>query len=79
MVRHASSHTLSDLHSHSAFTFLDVRFPTGLSGDGTDAMNTDCDYSSAYVALTTSTDLVGYGMTFTIGRGNDIVRPFQWI
>lgn len=35
--------------------------------------NTDCDYSSAYVTLYTSSDLVGHGMTFTIGRGNDIV------
>ncbi|KAI0346382.1 enolase C-terminal domain-like protein [Trametopsis cervina] len=51
----------------------DVRFPTSLTGDGTDAMNTDCDYSSAYVTLFTSSDLVGHGMTFTIGRGNDIV------
>ncbi|KIY66930.1 enolase C-terminal domain-like protein [Cylindrobasidium torrendii FP15055 ss-10] len=51
----------------------DVRFPTSLSGDGTDAMNTECDYSSAYVTLLTDTDLVGHGMTFTIGRGNEIV------
>ncbi|TFK63971.1 mandelate racemase/muconate lactonizing enzyme [Pluteus cervinus] len=51
----------------------DVRFPTSLTGDGTDAMNTECDYSSAYVTLQTDTDLSGYGMTFTIGRGNDIV------
>ncbi|KAH9946871.1 enolase C-terminal domain-like protein [Amylocystis lapponica] len=51
----------------------DVRFPTSLTGDGTDAMNTDCDYSSAYVTLFTSGNLVGHGMTFTIGRGNDIV------
>ncbi|KAI0676580.1 enolase C-terminal domain-like protein [Trametes maxima] len=51
----------------------DVRFPTSLSGDGTDAMNTDCDYSSAYVKLYTDSDLTGFGMTFTIGRGNDIV------
>ncbi|PSS36945.1 hypothetical protein PHLCEN_2v1161 [Hermanssonia centrifuga] len=36
-------------------------------------MNTDCDYSSAYVSLLTSSDLIGHGMTFTIGRGNDIV------
>ncbi|KAF8903918.1 mandelate racemase/muconate lactonizing enzyme [Gymnopilus junonius] len=55
------------------FETHDVRFPTSLTGDGTDAMNTDCDYSSAYVALLTDSDLVGYGMTFTIGRGNDIV------
>ncbi|KAI9452582.1 enolase C-terminal domain-like protein [Russula earlei] len=36
-------------------------------------MNTDCDYSSAYVSLYTDSNLVGHGMTFTIGRGNDIV------
>ncbi|THH27444.1 hypothetical protein EUX98_g6744 [Antrodiella citrinella] len=57
----------------TGFETHDVRFPTSLTGDGTDAMNTDCDYSSAYVTLTTSSDLVGHGMTFTIGRGNDIV------
>lgn len=55
------------------FKTHDVRFPTSISGDGTDAMNTECDYSSAYVCLYTNSDLVGYGMTFTIGRGNDIV------
>lgn len=36
--------------------------------------NPDGDYSSAYVTLYTSDpSLVGHGMTFTIGRGNDIV------
>ena len=35
--------------------------------------NTDCDYSAAYVSLYTDSSLVGHGMTFTIGRGNDIV------
>ncbi|KAF8638174.1 hypothetical protein AX17_002397 [Amanita inopinata Kibby_2008] len=55
------------------FDTHDVRFPTSLAGDGTDAMNVDCDYSSAYVTLFTDTSLVGYGMTFTTGRGNDIV------
>jgi L-fuconate dehydratase len=56
------------------FEINDVRFPTSLTGDGTDAMNTECDYSSAYVSLfTSSPNLVGHGMTFTIGRGNDIV------
>ncbi|KAF8634254.1 hypothetical protein AX15_001004 [Amanita polypyramis BW_CC] len=51
----------------------DIRFPTSLTGDGTDAMNTDCDYSSAYMTLFTDTNLVGHGMTFTTGRGTDIV------
>ncbi|GAA5923185.1 hypothetical protein JCM1841_005920 [Sporobolomyces salmonicolor] len=51
----------------------DLRFPTSLEGDGTDAMNKECDYSSAYCTLETSDGLAGYGMTFTIGRGNEIV------
>ncbi|KAG8784155.1 hypothetical protein FRC20_001933 [Serendipita sp. 405] len=57
----------------TGYKIRDVRFPTSLTGDGTDAMNTECDYSSAYITLLTDSDLVGHGMTFTIGRGNDIV------
>ena len=52
---------------------VDVRFPTSLSMDGSDAMNKDGDYSAAYVILNTDDPtLAGYGFTFTIGRGNDI-------
>ncbi|SDY85899.1 L-fuconate dehydratase [Herbiconiux ginsengi] len=50
----------------------DVRFPTSLSADGSDAMNKDGDYSAAYVVLTTDGALRGHGFTFTIGRGNDL-------
>jgi L-fuconate dehydratase len=51
---------------------LDVRFPTSLNLDGSDAMNRDPDYSAAYVMLHTNhPELVGYGLTFTIGRGNE--------
>lgn len=50
----------------------DLRFPTSLSADGSDAMNKDADYSAAYVVLETDGDLEGYGFTFTIGRGNDL-------
>jgi L-fuconate dehydratase len=51
----------------------DVRFPTSLSMDGSDAMNKDGDYSAAYVVLRTDDPaLSGHGFTFTIGRGNDI-------
>ncbi|KAJ7432176.1 enolase C-terminal domain-like protein [Mycena galericulata] len=57
----------------TGYEIHDVRFPTSLTGDGTDAMNTECDYSSAYITFLTDSDLVGHGMTFTIGRGNDIV------
>lgn len=51
----------------------DVRFPTSSSLDGSDAMNPDPDYSAAYVVLETDSDgLEGHGLTFTIGRGNEI-------
>ncbi|CCE99519.1 L-fuconate dehydratase [Sinorhizobium fredii] len=52
---------------------FDLRFPTSQSLDGSDAMNPDPDYSAAYVILQTDTPgLAGHGLTFTIGRGNDI-------
>jgi len=52
---------------------LDVRFPTSKTLDGSDAMNPDPDYSAAYVILETDRPgLEGHGLTFTIGRGNDI-------
>jgi L-fuconate dehydratase len=51
----------------------DVRFPTSLTRDGSDAMNPDGDYSAAYVVLRTeNAALAGYGLTFTIGRGTDL-------
>ncbi|MBA3708037.1 MAG: L-fuconate dehydratase [Planctomycetes bacterium] len=51
----------------------DVRFPTSKGLDGSDAMNPDPDYSAAYVELTTDRPgLTGHGLTFTIGRGNEI-------
>ena len=51
----------------------DVRFPTSTQLDGSDAMNPDPDYSAAYVVLETDTPgLEGHGLTFTIGRGNEI-------
>ncbi|MCM2475105.1 L-fuconate dehydratase [Rhizobium sp. CG5] len=52
---------------------IDLRFPTSASLDGSDAMNPDPDYSAAYVILGTDQDgLEGHGLTFTIGRGNEI-------
>jgi L-fuconate dehydratase len=51
----------------------DIRFPTSRSLDGSDAMNSTSDYSATYVTLVTSEPgLVGHGLTFTIGRGNDL-------
>jgi len=52
----------------------DVRFPTSITLDGSDAMNPDPDYSAAYVILKTDhpNGLEGHGLTFTIGRGNEL-------
>ena len=52
----------------------DIRFPTSKSLDGSDAMNPDPDYSAAYVILKTNhpDNLEGHGLTFTIGRGNEL-------
>lgn len=51
---------------------IDIRFPTSEQLDGSDAMNPDPDYSAAYCVLHTSEGPEGHGMTFTIGRGNDL-------
>src|SRR6202165_1691995 len=55
-------------------TARDIRFPTSRTLDGSDAMNPDPDYSAAYVVLQTDhpAGLAGHGMTFTIGRGNEV-------
>lgn len=52
----------------------DIRFPTSRNLDGSDAMNAISDYSATYVTLITdhAENLKGYGLTFTIGRGNDL-------
>ncbi|EPD3066679.1 L-fuconate dehydratase [Klebsiella aerogenes] len=57
----------------TALRVEDIRFPTSQQLDGSDAMNPDPDYSAAYVILETDNPkLTGHGLTFTIGRGNEI-------
>lgn len=53
----------------------DIRFPTSRSLDGSDAMNAAPDYSATYAVLETDAPggLAGHGLTFTIGRGNEVV------
>lgn len=64
--------TITALESH------DIRFPTSLTLDGSDAMNPDPDYSAAYVVLRTDAPgpqgapVSGHGFAFTIGRGNEV-------
>jgi len=54
-------------------TVQDIRFPTSQARDGSDAMNPDPDYSAAYVVVhTDDPKLSGHGITFTIGRGNEL-------
>jgi L-alanine-DL-glutamate epimerase-like enolase superfamily enzyme len=52
----------------------DIRFPTSQDLSGSDAMNPDPDYSAAYAILKTDSPegLEGHGLTFTVGRGNEI-------
>jgi len=53
---------------------FDVRFPTSIEHDGSDAMNPDPDYSAAYAVLRTDVDgLAASALCFTIGRGNEVV------
>jgi L-fuconate dehydratase len=56
------------------FHTADIRFPTSLSLDGSDAMNPDPDYSAAYLWISTDAPdgLAGHGFVFTIGRGNEV-------
>jgi L-fuconate dehydratase len=51
---------------------LDLRFPTSRTSAGTDAVHLDPDYSAAYVILRTDGGFEGHGLTFTIGRGNEV-------
>jgi L-fuconate dehydratase len=59
----------------TALDTIDVRFPTSRTLDGSDAMNVAPDYSATYVVLRTDRGdgLAGHGLTFTIGRGNEVV------
>jgi len=60
--------TITDL------TVRDIRFPTSRTFEGSAALNPGPDYSAAYVILhTTGGDgLEGHGLTFTVGRGNEV-------
>ncbi len=84
-----SSSTTSSSSSSSASSFapaavltslevFDVRFPTSLDSSGSDALHVDPDYSACYVRLRCSDvpacSAVGCGLSFTIGRGNELVR-----
>jgi L-fuconate dehydratase len=56
----------------SAIDSVDVRFPTSRTLDGSDALNPEPDYSAAYVTVRTSAGDEGFGLAFTVGRGNEV-------
>lgn len=56
----------------TAIRALDIRFPTSRTLDGSDAMNLAPDYSAAYCIIETAGGPQGHGLTFTIGRGNEL-------
>ena len=51
---------------------VDLRFPTSSQQIGSDAVNRDPDYSAAYCILETDAGVEGHGLTFTLGRGNEL-------
>ena len=61
----------------------DLRFPTSREQVGSDAVHTDPDYSAAYVILGTDSALEGHGLTFTVGRGNEVcaaaIESFRYL
>lgn len=65
---HVMTTTITDI------SVFDIRFPTSTALDGSDAMNPDPDYSAAHVVLHTDhpRGIEGHGLTFTIGRGNEL-------
>jgi L-fuconate dehydratase len=52
---------------------IDLRFPTSREQIGSDAVNKDPDYSAAYCVLETDAGIAGHGLTFTLGRGTELV------
>ncbi|KAF7550513.1 hypothetical protein G7Z17_g5672 [Cylindrodendrum hubeiense] len=57
--------------SGSRLPVSDIKI-VGFESYGSDAMNPAGDYSAAHIRLLTNTDLTGHGISFTIGRGNDL-------
>lgn len=57
----------------TAVRVIDLRFPTSRDHIGSDAVNKDPDYSAAYCIVETDSGLEGHGLTFTLGRGTDLV------
>ena len=56
-----------------ALDSFDIRFPTSIQHDGSDAMKPDPDYSAAYVILRTDHDGLASHASCVTSGGNDVV------
>lgn len=70
-----SSFLPSNVMKITSLDVHDLRFPTSRDLSGSDAVHKDPDYSCVYVVLNTDDAKTpkGYGLTFTLGRGNEVV------
>ena len=57
----------------TGFDVRDIRFPTSDDRIGSDSVHTDPDYSAGYLILSTDREVEGHGLTFTLGRGTEVV------
>jgi L-fuconate dehydratase len=78
MLNVSKYHVLNEVASLKPITIthvqvIDLRFPTSREQIGSDAVNKDPDYSAAYCILSTDSGVTGHGLTFTLGRGTDLV------
>lgn len=66
---------MKEMPKIASLTVRDVRFPTSLELDGSDAVNVDPDHSAAYLTITVDDPSwpKGNGFVFTGGRGNDVL------
>jgi L-fuconate dehydratase len=66
---------MTDMARIASISVRDVRFPTSLELDGSDAVNVDPDHSAAYLSITVDDPSwpSGHGFVFTGGRGNDVL------
>jgi L-fuconate dehydratase len=70
--RTAGAPALKQVHI-TGVEIIDLRFPTSRHSIGSDAVNKDPDYSAAYCILRTDAGVEGHGLTFTLGRGTELV------
>ena len=70
----ASSSAVAKSNVITDVSVRDIRFPTSREAHGSDALHKDPNYSAAYVVITVEgVSNTGHGLTFTLGRGTEVV------